>query len=368
MGVEPGRVSRRTLLLGALAAASGRAASPRLPSFESDWRRYADPLTEFEVYRLTQPEYTSELPAYYNRGIARNSAWMIFTCDRTGSPQIFRMDLGNGETHQLTDVTDLVPSSVTMTPDNRTVCYCSGRTLCLLNLATLRVREFYEFPESWEFASGPNTDGVRIAWVERSASGSRLRLSSLGAGGGRTLMEAREALSNPILRPARQQVLYRSGETQVGLTNLDGSRNRALKLAEGGVGAPNWSPDGSLLLYLNFPVDKTRLNSIHEFNPETGEDKAVAKTSQFVAFGFNRNTSVFAGASRNAGSPALLLLLRNTQREMTICEHKASHPEQVTPVFAPDSQRVYFQSDRHGKPAIYCMHIERLVEKIEGDK
>ena len=93
----------------------------------------------------------------------------------------------------------------------------------------------------------------------------------------------------------------------------------------------------------------------------------VAKTSQFAHFGFNRDSSVFVGASRNAASPTVLLLLRVTRRELTLCEHKASHPENVAPVFSPDSQRVYFQSDRDGKPAIYCMHMERLVEKTDVD-
>jgi oligogalacturonide lyase len=48
-----------------------------------------------------------------------------------------------------------------------------------------------------------------------------------------------------------------------------------------------------------------------------------------------------------------------------MCEHKASNPEAVAPLFSPDSQRIYFQSDRHGKAAIYSMHVEKLVEKTE---
>jgi tetratricopeptide (TPR) repeat protein len=35
-----------------------------------DLVRYADPLTELEVFRLTSPDYSSTLTAYYNRGIA----------------------------------------------------------------------------------------------------------------------------------------------------------------------------------------------------------------------------------------------------------------------------------------------------------
>ena len=67
------------------------------------------------------------------------------------------------------------------------------------------------------------------------------------------------------------------------------------------------------------------------------------------------------------GLTALLWLLRVTRREMTFSEHKASNPALVAPRFSPDSQRVYFQTDRHGKPAIYSMHVEKLVEKTESE-
>jgi oligogalacturonide lyase len=49
-----------------------------------------------------------------------------------------------------------------------------------------------------------------------------------------------------------------------------------------------------------------------------------------------------------------------------MCEHKASNAEAVAPLFSPDSQRICFQSDRHGKAAIYSMHVEKLVEKTEA--
>ena len=113
------------------------------------------------------------------------------------------------------------------------------------------------------------------------------------------------------------------------------------------------------------PDDPTQLNAIREQTPDANTDKMVAKTSQFAHFGFNRDTSVFVGASRNKASPTVLLLLRVTRREFSLCEHKASRPEMTAPIFAPDSQRIYFVSDRHGKPAIYAMHVEKLVEKTE---
>jgi len=75
---------------------------------------------------------------------------------------------------------------------------------------------------------------------------------------------------------------------------------------------------------------------------------------------------VFVGASANVASPHLLLLLRTSGRELTLCEHAAADPATVQPRFSADSRRVHFQSDRDGKPAIYTMRVEGLVEPTDS--
>ena len=70
------RMTRRTMLLAGVAASQLKSAEKGV-SFPSDVNRYSDPLTSIDVYRLTSPEYSTTMPAYYNRGIARNSAWML---------------------------------------------------------------------------------------------------------------------------------------------------------------------------------------------------------------------------------------------------------------------------------------------------
>jgi oligogalacturonide lyase len=174
-------------------------------------------------------------------------------------------------------------------------------------------------------------------------------------------------MADPLPRPLRAQILYRQGDEALWMVNLDGQLNRKLKLAAGRNVCANWAPDGKTLLYLNLPDGKSQLNAIRELTPDTNTDKLVAKTSQFASFNFNRDSSVFVGASANASSPTVLILLRLTRRELTLCEHKASQPALTAPEFSPDSQRIYFQSDRDGKPALYCMHVERLVEKTEAE-
>jgi oligogalacturonide lyase len=362
----PRGCSRRGFLFSGFAAGLFAQERPSA-SFPSAVKRYPDPTTDFDVYRLTDPSYSSTLPAAYNRAIAHNNASMLFCCERNGSPQAFRLDLKSGETRELTTVEDLDGSSLTLTPDNRSFCFFAGRSLFLSGLGG-RPRELYKIPEGWERTAGLSVgpDGTHATFAERQGNGSRLRMVSLAQATARTVVESPFAISHPIARPMRAQILFRQDDA-LWLVNSDGTQKHPLKLAAGRVGPADWAPDGKTVLYLNFPEDSKQLTAIRECAPDAASDKLVAKTSQFAHFGFNRDTSVFVGASRSAASPTILLLLRITQRELTLCEHKASHPETTAPRFSPDAQRVYFQSDRDGKPAIYCMHVERLVEKIDAE-
>jgi oligogalacturonide lyase len=359
-------LTRRSLLLSGIVATRLFAEGKKGEAFASDASRYADPLTELDVFRLTKPDYSTTMTAYFNRGIARNSGWMLCCCDRSGAPQAFHLDLKNGDMKQLTDAQDLDGASLTLTPDNRQFCYFAGRTLFITAVSGLKERELYTIPEGWDPAGvsvGP--DGTHATLIEKRGEASRLRMVTLVQGAARTVIEAPFVMSAPMMRPMRAQLLYRQGNEAVWMVNSDGTQNRKLKLAAGGIGTPNWSTDGRTVLYLNVPEDRTQLINLREFTPDAGTDKMIGKTSQFAAFGANRDGSVFVGASRNA-SPAVLLLLRAAHSERTLCEHKASNPEWVAPVFSPDSQRIYFQSDRHGKPAIYGMHVEKLVEKTDA--
>jgi Tol biopolymer transport system component len=372
MAVSLHRFSRRSLLASSLLfrAWADETHGPKGQVFDSDWKRYADPATELEVFRLTDPSYTSHLPAYSNRAISRNSASLLFSCDRSGEPAAFRMDLKTGETHQLTERKNLDGASLNLLPDSRSFCYFADRTLYQVNVASLKEREIYTLPDGWDRGPGlcVAADSAHVILVERRAERSRLRSVALAQGAARTILETPLAIADPIERPLRGQILYREVGKGAWLVNPDGRQNRQLKLASGSTGPTNWAPDGRTMLYLNYPEDPHQLNAIREYSPDEDTDKMVSPTSQYVHFGFNRDTSVFVGASRNAASPMVLLLLRGSRRERTLCEHKASHPDAVAPIFAPDAQRIYFQSDRHGNPALYSMHVEHLVEKIGDDK
>jgi oligogalacturonide lyase len=368
MGTSVRRWTRRGILLsGAAACGLHGQQTGKGAVFDKDWRRYADPTTEFEVYRLTNPEYDSRMPAYYTRSIARHNGFMLFSCDRAGSMQVFRMDLKTGQTKQLTNATGLDPESVALTPDDRSFAFFDGPSLRMMSISGLRDREVYRVPEGWKRTEGTSlsSDGLRIALAESNGSKCRLRVVTVARGTAETVVEADWTMTHPILHPRRAQILYRQGDEALWLVATDGRQNRKLKLAEGHVGPARWSPDAKTVIYLHLPDDPKQLHAIREHTPDQNLDKMVGKTSQFAHFGSNTNGSVFVGASQNKASPTILLLLRVTRRELTMCEHKASDPRTVAPIFSPDSQRIYFQSDRDGKRALYMVRVEKFVEETD---
>jgi Tol biopolymer transport system component len=330
----------------------------------SAWHRYSDPATEFEVLRLTDPSHSCWLPAYYNRALAKRGGFLLYASDDAGAAQACRMDLHSGESRRLTEAEHLDASSIALLPDERSLCYFDGPGLLQMVLGNLKTHAVYEVAGGWERCPGASVGDDGSALFGESRGGvSRLRVVGLQKGGAHTVMEAAFTLSHPQARPKRAQILYRQADAALWLVNFDGTQNRKLPLAAGRVGPARWAPDGRTVLYLNFPDDPTQLHAIRECSPDLNTDKLVARTSQFAHFGCNTNTSVFVGASQNRAAPYILILLRLTRRELSLCEHRASNAAMVAPIFSADSQQIFFQSDRDGKPAIYRIHVEKLVEE-----
>src|SRR5215469_9009809 len=90
--------SRRQFLFALSASCFG--ASRVIPSSAT---RYNDPATEFPVVRLTDPTFTSVLPAHYQHIIARRGNNLLFASDLSGRIEGYRMELKTGIAHQLTE-------------------------------------------------------------------------------------------------------------------------------------------------------------------------------------------------------------------------------------------------------------------------
>lgn len=355
------------MFLSLLPAAPFLLGADKTAVIPSEIRRYLDPATDFPIQRLTDPAHTSLLPAAYAQALSRRGNWMIFANDRTGAFQLYRMDLKSGQARQLTDLEEVEPSSGTLTADEKTMFCVAGRSVYQVNLANLRQREVYRISEGLTSAGGLgiSEDGAYATLVEKRADTYRLRLVNIARNSASTVIESPDEIADPVPRPKRAGILYRSGTRELHVINFDRAQNQRLRIANGNLGTVLWSQDGRTVTYLNIPDDRKQFNNIREFTPDANEDRQVATTSQFVSFGRNADASMFVGASGSKASPYVLLLVRSVKRELTVCEHKASDPRQVSPRFSLSSQRIFFQSDRHGKWAIYSMQVERFVEETE---
>jgi hypothetical protein len=360
--------TRRAVLSSWAALTTQVAFSGKGQVFPPERLHFADPATEAPILRLTDPTHSCFLPAYYQRAVSRRGAFLLYWSDRTGSPQGFRMNLKTGESQQLTAAGDLEGSSLTLLPDEHGLCYFDGPSLRLVSFSNLREREIYRVPEGATRAPGFSLarDGSVAFLVEIRDGRWRLCRIGLPRGGAATLRTSSVALAHPLESPQGDAILCRAGADSLCVVDRHGRQSRGLALAPGRTGPAFWSPDGRTVLYLNFPQERGKLNAIRESDPAANADRLVATTSQFVHFAPNSDASVFVGSSGSRASPYILILLRRTLRELTLCEHRASDPARVAPIFSPDSRQIYFQSDRHGKPAIYCVPVERLVEPTEG--
>jgi oligogalacturonide lyase len=321
---------------------------PRVGEFVT----FSDPTTEARVLRLTNPASASWLPAPANRFVSRNRRFLVFSSNRSGHTAPFHLDLHTGLARQVAETGELAPRSLYLDDRERSLYLLDGGVLKEAPLSSGKPRTIAEGVEA--FAAAGRGEFVVV-------KGGRLTLLSTG-----------RVLADPVspfclLRPGASACLFSResspGEKEFWLAPFDNSDNKPVLLAKGRISDPFWSPGGSSLLFLrDVPGPNGFLSEIHEVVAATLAEQSVAPTSQFAAFAPNSNASVFVGASRSKAQPTVILLLRSVKRELTLCEHRSSHPAFVSPVFSPDSRRVYFESDHEGKPALYCVNVEVLVE------
>jgi oligogalacturonide lyase len=365
-------IGRRAFL--ALSASTLLSAQSVRRGAESTYRPYhfLDAATELDLFRITDPQFDATLPFSHLHFISRRGHFLLYSSNQPGSRQIYRLDYKSGQSKQLTAAETLDAQCIALTPDERGAFFFDGSSLREITLSNLRDREIVRLPGDWQrsppFAVDPKTGA--IAWVESKGVNSRVQVVQFGSTHTQpaTAIETTESISALEFRPDRNELLVRTG-ANIRVVRADGSASRTLKLGTGEIGQALWSPDGRTLLYLVSSTDRQPV-TLRELAPDEGTDRLVAKTSQFASFGVNGDASVFVGASRSLASPYILLLLRVAKRELALCEHRSSDPVAVSPVFSPDSQNVFFTSNRQGRHAIFRLHVERFVEETgnEGDR
>lgn len=358
------KLTRRTLL-GMLPGGYVAAAVTSIPKTQplpqvGEFVRFADPTTENTVVRLTSTAYAHVLPAPGNRFVSLKPRVLYCSSDRlNGRLAPFQVDLRTGAIRPTAEAQALDASSLTLDAQARFLYFVDGGSLV-------------------EAAVNGKGESKRVETLARDVTSfgigsSRAELFAIRAGklqqvrGESPAILAEDAAGPCVVRPGGSGCLFSrpllAEERELWYAAASPATGRPVLLARGRVSDPWWSMDGRSVLFLRqVPKSSVFLSEVHEVEPEDGAERCISSTSQFAAFAPNGNDSVFVGASRSKAQPNVVLQLRSPERELTLCEHRATQPSEVRPAFSPDSRRVYFQSDREGKSAIYSVNVEQLVE------
>ena len=343
---------------GVLAAAATRTQRGQSLPQAGEFVRFADPATEIPIVRLTSPAFAHLLPASGNRYVQLKPRVLYCSSDRIGGRMMpFQIDLRTGAVHQVAETVALDPASLCLDAPGKFLYLLDGTQLTEAPLTTK-----HDIKRAEVLVEGVTSFGIGESKAELFViRGNRLQFN----GKDQTAL-AEDAAGPCRVRPGGGGCLFSrivsEDLREFWYASVD-SRSKPVLLAKGRISSPAWSADGGSLFFLrNVPKNSVYVAEIWEVKPEERVERCLASTSQFATFSANGNDSVFVGASSSKAQPNLILLLREARRELTLCEHRSSQPSAVRPTFSPDSRRVYFESDREGKSAIYSVNVEQLVE------
>jgi oligogalacturonide lyase len=321
--------------------------------------RFVDPTTENIVVRLTSLTGNSYVPPPPNRFVSTKERVLVFSSDRSGKLLPYHVDLHTGLARLITEAKKLDPDSLTLLDKRLAVHFRDGDSLVEAEFGSKKVRTLMTGIEAFcPDATGSGFYVIREGKLEQVTGNESVPLADNASG--------------PCLaRPHGKGCLYQRRTSAISrelwYAPAPESGSQPVQVASGPVSEPFWSSSGESVLFLrDVPKGEVVLSEIHEVYIDKPAEICVAPTSQFAAFSPNEDGSVFVGASRSKAQPDVILMLREPHREMTLCEHRATHPANVRPAFSPDSRRVYFQSDHQGKSAIYSVNVELLVEPTES--
>jgi hypothetical protein len=390
-----GLVSRRGFLTAAIPAVQTWPAPGKGQQYPSEIRRYADALTEREVWQLTGTTKPRYLPDCHQRIIAHNNSYLLLAGEVAEGVQALKMELPSGRLVQLTRGAGIARHSICLAPDERSFFFLQENILKQASLRTLREREIYRVEDGWWATgdAGLSIDGRYAALVEMRSSDRvpgacgeelvrlqferqplcRIRVVETAHGRNWIATEEKVWLARPQIRPKRDQILYcQQGPwerltSRMWLINLDGKQRQSVRPRRGDeqLGPEYWTGDGKAIGYAHYADRSFRKATVRTWNPDTREEKNLSPCTQLWHLRGNADDSAIAGASRSKAGPNIYVLFPLVQRELTVCEHLSSGRAGFEPriLFSPDSQWIYFSSDRSGVPGIYRAAVADLVEK-----
>jgi len=239
---------------------------------------------------------------------------IVYTSDRTGNWEIYRLDMQNLSTQQLT------------------------------------------FTQAWNGVPGLSSDGKKILFASNREGNHEIYLMNLDGSNLENLTSSSSWEGEPAWSPEGKEIAFtsdREGNHQIYLLNLESRTLRPLTHGLGENWSPAWSPDGKYLAYCS---NREGNYQIYQWN--FGEEKE----SRLIANEFNNWSPYWspsgerlAFVSDRDGNPEIYCFSVNSDETIRLTNDPGSD---LSPCWGPDGKNLLFASDRTGNYEIYLLNDE----------
>ncbi len=110
---------------------------------------YNDAMTGREVWQMTSGEYTSHATYMYCQAFTRDEKYIIFSSNRTGSFQLYRMDVESGEAMQVTGLDNYNSLSMKIGTTGREAYVTAGSAAHIFDVETGETEPFLVMPKGY---------------------------------------------------------------------------------------------------------------------------------------------------------------------------------------------------------------------------
>jgi oligogalacturonide lyase len=355
-------------------------------SFSSGKKLLTDHLTGRNYWQLTNGNWVSHAPYTYCRAFSCDEKYLIYSANRTGTYQLYRLEIETGLACQLTDLAGYENFSLNMHPAGKEVFFLAASKVFALELESGECRLVTDYQPllGAEAKLGRpclSGDGTLVLNYYQRPDG-RTAIASAGATGSNAeeifvfsrfetighlnfcptdnnlvsfvpLPDCQNDFSLPAEKRARAWWLnLANGESQPLITVPPGHRATH----------EYWSPNGERVYFHQKTHPGWTPTLIASVN-KVGTDKQVHYQTNTIKLGHSSVNSAhtkLVSDSQQAGKNELVLLDLVSNTVEILCYPNASgapHPNHVHPAFSLSGEKIIFTSDVSGYAQVYLLEL-----------
>ena len=310
------------------------------------------PPPNWDLYLFEQPgstprRLTTNPGLDYNPAISPDGRWVVFTSERTGSPDLYLLDLEHPGVPRPLLVGDAMEDAAAFSPDGRTLVFVSTR------------------------AGNPDIFAMPFVPEDPRAAGEPMNLTRHEAGD-----------YNPVFSPDGTRILFSSNRdasevssatagaapyeaSELYVMQADGTGVGRLTRHEGWDGSPAWAPDGKVIIFYSQRDGQPRIYRMREDGSLPQPVSAQGEAALSPAFGHDgrfaftvrRNDRWTIVSARPDGSD--LRLESDTERDYWAPAYDPASGRLLAHGTGPIDVASRFESD---PPGAFRPHPPRLVE------